>query len=117
MRRLATTIAGACAVAAMLAAPVLAAPGKVMIWITFYYAIPNDAPITPFKVVTFPFQVRNADAAQSLCASPVSLAKVATYVRSRHVELQGTLDGQGGKCATDKSGAIKMAVGLPAGSE
>ncbi len=117
MSWLAKTMMGAVAIAAASTAPVMAGPAPVTIWITLYYQIPTDGPNLPPKVVTFPFQVRNADAAKSLCSSPSSLGKVAAYVRSRHVELQGTLDGESGKCVTDKSGAIKMAVGLPAGSK
>jgi hypothetical protein len=117
MRQLAKTALGALAIAATLATPVAAASAPVTIWIRLYYQIPTDGPNLPPKVVTFPFQVRNVEAAKSLCSSPSSLGKVAAFVRSRHVELQGTLDGESGQCVTDKSGEIKIAVGLPAGSK
>jgi hypothetical protein len=114
MIRVAKAIAGAFVIAFALASPVMAGPAPVAIWITLYYDIPTDGPNLPPKVVTFQFHVRNAEAAKSLCSSPTSLGNVAAFVRSRHVELQGTLDGQSGECVTDKSGQIKMSVDAPA---
>ena len=117
MRKLALSIAAAILVAVS-AAPAMARPTPVTIWITLIYDIPTDGPNLPPKVVTYPFQVRDADAAKALCASPTSLGRVAAYVRARNVSLQNTLDGESGKCVTDKSGAIKMAVGnSPVGSK
>jgi hypothetical protein len=111
MKQFAKTLLGAAAIAAALAAPAIARPTPVTIWITLAYEIPTDGPNLPPKLVTYAFQVRSAEAAKALCASPTSLGKVAAYVRARHVNLQNTLDGESGKCVTDRSGAIKMVVG------